>query len=209
MQQNTFHDAAQQPNGDNDAQSARQPDASAKPVFPVVGLGASAGGLRALQQFFQAMPANSGMAFVVIMHLSPDHESHAASILQHSTAMPVLQVTEPVPVEPNRVYVIPPAKSLAMDDGHIVLSDPERPRGQHVAIDLFFRTLAETHTTHAACIVLSGTGADGSVGIKRVKETGGIAIAQDPHDAEYDTMPRNAINTGLVDFVLPVADMPE
>ncbi len=177
--------------------------------FPVVGLGASAGGLKALQQFFEQMPAENGMAFVVIMHLSPQHESHAADILQNSTRMPVVQVNERIKVEPNRVYVIPPTKHLAMADGFIRLTDPDRELGRHIAIDLFFRTLAETHRTHSACVVLSGTGADGSVGLKRLKEAGGIAIAQDPQDAEYDSMPRNAINTGMVDFVLPVTEIPE
>jgi len=155
------------------------------------------------------MPADSGMAFVVIMHLSPQHESHAAAILQTTTRMSVIQVNAVVRVEPNHVYVIPPTMNLTMSDGHIRLSVPERPFGRHVAIDLFLRTLADTHGTQAVCIVLSGMGADGSVGIKRVKEAGGIAMVQEPRDAEYDAMPRNAINTGMVDFVLPVAEMPD
>lgn len=178
------------------------------PVFLIVGLGASAGGLQALQRFFAAVPDDSGMAFVVIMHLSPEHESHIAEILRQSTAMPVNQVTDKVLVVPNRVYVIPPTKNLVMEDGHIGLTERERPQGRHGAIDLFFRTLADTHTRNAICIVLSGSGADGSVGIKRVKEAGGITLAQDPQDAEYDSMPRNAINTGVIDFVLPAAAMP-
>lgn len=192
-------------NGLEHSEQKRQKDADA---FPVIGLGASAGGLKALQQFFEQMPANSGMAFVVILHLSPQHESHADTILQNSTKMPVRQVNESVKVEPNRVYVIPPTKHLSMMDGFIALSEPERPLGRHVAIDLFFRTLAETHRANSACIVLSGTGSDGSVGLTRIKEEGGIAIAQDPGEAEYDAMPRNAISTGKVDFVLPVAQMP-
>lgn len=191
------------------AQSNRRQKRKPKTGFPVVGLGASAGGLQALKRFFEGMPAESGMSFVVIMHLSPEHESHAAAILQTTTRMSVTQVNAQVKVEPNHVYVIPPTKHLAMEDGHIRLSEPTRPTGRHVAVDLFFRTLADTHQTRAVCIVLSGTGADGSVGVKRVKEAGGLAIAQDPQDAEYDAMPRNAINTGMIDFVLPVVEMPE
>jgi chemotaxis methyl-accepting protein methylase/signal transduction histidine kinase/PAS domain-containing protein len=195
----------------NDGSDQNQPASTAQDgqSFPVVGLGASAGGLKALKEFFTQMPAESGMAFVVIMHLSPQHESHAAAILQTTTRMTVSQVTEVVRVEPNHVYVIPPTMNLAMSDGHIRLFEPERPFGRHVAIDLFFRTLADTHGTHAVCIVLSGTGADGSIGIKRVKEAGGLAMVQAPGDAEYDAMPRNAINTGMVDFVLPVVELPD
>ncbi|NTU80765.1 MAG: PAS domain-containing protein [Chloroflexales bacterium] len=190
-----------------DASRPSAPEVARAP-FPIVGLGASAGGLAALQQFFAAMPPTNGMAFVVIMHLSPEHDSHAAALLQRSTAMPVRPVTEPVRVTPETVYVIPPTRHLVIDDGMLVLTDVEQPEGRRVAIDLFFRTLADTHTTHAACIVLSGTGADGSVGIMRVKEAGGIIIAQDPQEAEYDAMPRHAISTGVIDFVLPAAAMP-
>ncbi len=177
--------------------------------FPVVGLGASAGGLKALIQFFELMPASSGMAFVVIMHLSPKHESHSADLLQNVTMMPVTQVNETVRVEPNRVYVIPPTKYLAMTNGFISLSEPKDTRTQHVAVDLFFRTLAESKRDRAIGIVLSGTGSDGSVGLKRLKEQGGVTLAQSPDEAEYDGMPRNAIGSGAVDFVLPVAKMPE
>ena len=207
MEPNTQAEAAQ-PQSSSDQADQAQPIVK-KSTFPVVGLGASAGGLQALQQFFAAMPANNGMAFVVIMHLSPNHESHAAAILQQSTVMPVFQVNETVVIAPETVYVIPPAHHLTMDDGMIRLTKSERPVGRHIAIDLFFRTLADTHTTSAACIVLSGTGSDGSVGIQRAKEAGGITLVQDPLDAQYDTMPRNAINTGVIDFVLPASKMPE
>lgn len=179
-----------------------------KHSFPVVGLGASAGGLKALLQFFELMPASSGMAFVVILHLSPDHESHSADLLQNVTEMPVTQVNQSVRVEPNRVYVIPPTKHLQMNDGVIDLKDLPPGRTHHVAIDLFFRTLADAHRDRAVCVVLSGTGSDGTVGLTRVKEQGGLALAQSPDEAEYDGMPRNAIGTGVVDFVLPVAEMP-
>jgi len=177
--------------------------------FPVVGIGASAGGLNALLQLFGNMPGDSGMAFVVIMHLSPKHESNVAAVLQRATRMNVIQVTQPVAIEAGCIYVIPPTHHLEMNDGYLRLAEPDRPRGRHVAIDLFFRTLAQVHRERAICIVLSGTGADGAVGITRIKEHGGIAIAQTPNDAEYDGMPRAAIATGMVDFVLPVADIPQ
>jgi len=178
-------------------------------TFPVVGIGASAGGLAALQRFFEAMPAHSGMAFVVVLHLSPQHESNAAEILQRSTRMPVTQVLAPMPIEANRVYVIAPNRDLSMNDGWLRVTEPSRTRGPHVAIDLFFRTLAQVHEERAVCAVFSGTGSDGAVGLKRVKEMGGLTLAQAPQDAEYDEMPRAAIATGQVDFVLPVAGMPQ
>ena len=177
--------------------------------FPVVGIGASAGGLKALMTLFEHMPKDCGMAFVVIMHLSPKHESNADRILQNVTRMPVRQVTRPVYIERNQIYVIPPAMDLAMNDGYLRLSKPQRERGAQVAIDLFFRTLADAHHTHAIAIVLSGSGADGSVGLSRIKEQGGVTMAQTPEDAEFDSMPRSAIATGMVDIVLPVADMPQ
>ncbi len=177
--------------------------------FPVVGIGASAGGLKALLAFFENMPADCGMAFVIIMHLSPKHESNADKILQKVTRMPVLQVTRPVPIERNHIYVIPPAMDLSMNDGYLRLQQPERERGALVAIDLFFRTLADAHHNHAVGVVLTGTGSDGSVGLSRIKEQGGVTLAQAPDDAEYDSMPRSAIETDMVDIVLPVADMPQ
>ncbi len=177
--------------------------------FLVVGIGASAGGIKALKEFFTAMPSDSGMAFVVILHLSDEHESSLAQILQSHTTMAVTQVTETVKVVPNHVYVIPPAKGLAMVDGHIQLTDQTRPKGKRVPIDMFFRTLADTYGEKGIAVVLSGTGSDGTLGLKRVKETGGIGIAQEPSEAEYDGMPRSAIDTGLVDLVLPVAEMPK
>ncbi|HEX2083373.1 MAG TPA: CheR family methyltransferase, partial [Xanthomonadaceae bacterium] len=176
--------------------------------FPVVGLGASAGGLVALKTFLEQMPNHSGMAFVVILHLSPRHESHADAVLQRSTGMPVTQVHATTPIQANHVYVISPTHELRMSDGVLQVKPAERPRGRHIAIDQFFRTLGEAHQDRAMGVVLSGTGADGSVGLARIKEQGGVTLAQAPEDAEYDDMPRNAIATGRVDFVLPVAEMP-
>ncbi|MEO7241567.1 MAG: chemotaxis protein CheB [Variovorax sp.] len=179
-------------------------------TFPVVGSGASAGGLAALRQFFTQMPAHSGMAFVVILHLSPNHESNAAEILQRLTHMPVVQVVEPVPIEADHVYIIPPTSDLMMDDGGLRLREAQRIKGGvHSAIDLFFRTLAQVHGERGIAVVLSGTGSDGAVGLSRVKDAGGITMAQTPDDAEYDGMPRAAIATGMADIVLPVNDMPQ
>lgn len=175
--------------------------------FPVVGVGASAGGLSALQKLFETLPARPEMAFVVILHLSPKHESNAAAILQRSTRMTVTQVAGATQIEPNHVYVIPPTRVLLMVDGQLNLSHAERERGGHVVIDLFFRTLAQTHKERAIAVVLSGTGADGSVGIAEIKQQGGVALAQSPADAEYDGMPTSAIATGKVDIVLPIAEL--
>ena len=195
------------------------PDTPSKPVnqknllrsdlpFPVVGIGASAGGIEALKTFFKHMPAEPGMAFVVVLHLSPHHESMLDRILQSTTSMPVLAVTRSVPVQCNHVYVIPPGVSLSMNDGYLRLTRAARPHGQHIAIDVFFRTLADVHQARAVGIVLTGGGADGSIGIARIKEQGGVTFAQQPEDAAHDTMPRSAIATGMVDIVLPVAEIP-
>jgi two-component system CheB/CheR fusion protein len=176
--------------------------------FPVVGLGASAGGVAAALRFFEHMPGNSGMAFVVVLHLSPQHESSVAAILQRATRMPVLQVTETVPIEADHVYVIAPAMQLSMDDGQLRVSSLQRVSGKAVAVDLFFRTLAQAHGERAIAVVLSGTGSDGSVGLADMKREGGVTIAQAPADAEYDGMPSAALDTRLVDFVLPAAEIP-
>jgi two-component system CheB/CheR fusion protein len=174
----------------------------------VVGLGGSAGSIRALQAFFSQMPADSGFTFVVVLHLSPEFESNLAALLQKSTPMPVAQVTDPTTIEANRVYVIPPGKHLLMADGQLILDDLPYEYGMRTAVDIFFRTLAETHGSHSIAIILSGLDGDGSVGIKRVKENGGLTVAQDPGEAEHRGMPRAAIETGMVDWVLPVAEIP-
>lgn len=177
--------------------------------FFVVGIGASAGGLLAISRFLEAMPADNGMAFVIVVHLSPEHESELANILQRKTRMPVLQVSETVAIEPNHVYIIPPKNNLVMNDGHLQLLPVERPNSRHGEIDLFLRALAEVHRERAVGIIMSGAGTDGAVGISRIKEQGGIAIAQSLDDADYESMPRSAIDTGLIDIVLPAAEMPQ
>jgi two-component system CheB/CheR fusion protein len=174
----------------------------------VVGIGASAGGIQAVKQFFEAVPPDTGLAFVVILHLSPDHDSQLASVVQASANLLVTQVQERVRVQPNHVYVIPPNRSLAMQDGYLAVADITRIEERRAPVDVFFRTLAESHGANAACVVLSGTGANGSMGLKRVKEEGGLCLVQDPDEADYGDMPRNAIATGLVDHILPVREIP-
>jgi two-component system, chemotaxis family, CheB/CheR fusion protein len=178
--------------------------------FSVVGIGASAGGLQALLRFFENMPANNDMAFVIILHLSPQHESNADDVLQRVTRMPVVQVKGTLPIEKNHVYVISPKTQLTMNDGYLHVADVDhRPPSLPLAINLFFRTLADAHKEHAFGIVLSGTGQDGAVGLARLKEQGGVTMAQDPNDAEHDGMPLAAIATGTVDFILPAVAMPQ
>ncbi len=176
--------------------------------FPVVGIGASAGGIGALQKLFGGMPRESGMAFVVVMHLSPDHDSSLPAIIERAAGLPTMAATESTPIEANHVYVISPSKKLAMTDGHLRVTDLTTVEGRRRSIDLFFRSLAQAHRERAVGIVLSGTGADGSEGLKRLKELGGVTLVQSPVDAEFDGMPRAAVRTGLVDFVMPISEMP-
>lgn len=177
--------------------------------FLVVGLGGSAGSIPAFCEFFRQVTPGSGMAYVVVLHLSPHHESHLDHVLQGATSLPVLQVHERVRVQPDHVYVIPPNRSLSMNDGTLEVSEITGFEERRAPIDIFFRTLADTHDSRAVCVILSGSGSDGSAGLRRVKEMGGLVLVQDPSEAEFDEMPRNSIATGLVDFVLPVARMPE
>ncbi|OWW22954.1 chemotaxis protein [Noviherbaspirillum denitrificans] len=177
--------------------------------FPVVGIGASAGGLEATTGLLKATQAMPGMAFVVVLHLSPDQRSSAAELLQHATSMPVVMVTKATPIEMNHVYVIPPNRQLSMNDGYLKLTEFDRPVGARAAIDIFFRTLADTHGDKAFAIVLSGAGSDGAVGITRIKEQGGVTLVQYPGEAAHDSMPLAAITTGTVDFILPVKEMPQ
>jgi two-component system CheB/CheR fusion protein len=174
----------------------------------VVGLGASAGGIAVLQQFFSHMPPDSGLAFVVVMHLSPEHESNLAAVIAQKTSMPVMQVMEPVKVKPNHVYVIPPNHQLTFEDSTLHLVAPQQAPGRRVTIDLFFRTLAQAYGQRAVAVILSGSDSDGVIGLKHVRAQGGVTIAQDPNEAEHESMPATAISTGMVDWVLPVADMP-
>jgi two-component system CheB/CheR fusion protein len=191
-----------------DQSGAEMFEPHAEQDFLVVGIGASAGGVQALREFFARIPAASGMAYVVILHLSPDHDSQLAAVLQSTTTMPVTQVERRVRVMPDHVYVIPPNRSLEIEDGYLEVSDVTSLEVRRAPVDIFFRTLAESHHERAVGVVLSGTGANGSMGLKRIKERGGCCIVQDPEEAEYSDMPRHSLATGLVDYVLPVAEIP-
>lgn len=177
--------------------------------FPIVGIGASAGGLEALEAFLAHMPPDTGMAFVVIQHLSPKHKSMMAEILQRSTPMKVSQIEDGTRIKPNRVYLNVPDKETDLIDSVFQLTDPASREGFRLPIDHFFRSLAEDQAEKAICIILSGTGSDGSLGLRAIKEKGGMSMAQEEQQAKYAGMPLSAIETGLVDFVLPVEKMSE
>ena len=174
----------------------------------IAGIGASAGGVGALQEFFTNTPAGSGIAYVVILHLSPDFDSQLTEILRGKTDIPIHQVTERVRVEPDNIYVVPPDRHLTMSHGYLEVTKNVGAEDRRAPVDIFFRTLAESHGSHAIAVILSGTGANGSMGLKRVKERGGAVFVQNPREAEFNDMPRNAIATELVDEILPVAEIP-
>ena len=182
---------------------------SAQAGFPIVGIGASAGGLSAFEAFFSGMPADvdPGMAFVLVQHLAPDHKSILTDLIQRYTRMQVSEVTDGMAVQPNCAYIIPPNRDMAFLNGTLQLMEPSAPRGQRLPIDFFFRSLAQDQHERAICIILSGTGSDGTLGLRAIKGEGGMAMAQTPETAEYDGMPRSAISTGLVDYELPPVEM--
>jgi two-component system, chemotaxis family, CheB/CheR fusion protein len=173
---------------------------------PVASIGASAGGITALQTFFEALPAKVGAAFVVIVHLDPEHSSDLSRIIAARTRMPVIEVDKDVRIEADKVYVIPPNRRLLVSADHISSAPFDEPRGHRAPIDLFFRSMADQHGDGFA-IILTGGGSDGTVGVKAVKESGGLIIVQDPNEAEYPSMPRSAIASGVADFVLPVREI--
>ena len=177
--------------------------------FPLVALGASAGGLNAFREFFDALAPDSGMAFILVQHLDPTHESMMVDLLAGHTPMKVRQAADGMRLEREHVYVIPPGVYLSMRDGVLRLSRPRERHGARLPFDFFLRSLAEEAGERAVCVILSGTGADGSLGLKAVKESGGLVVVQKPDDAGFDGMPRSAIATGAVDLVLPVAGIPE
>ena len=178
--------------------------------FPIVGIGASAGGLAAFEAFFSGMPVDSepGMAFVLVQHLAPDHKSILTDLIRRYTRMQVYEVEDGMAVQPNCAYIIPPNCDMAFLNGSLQLLQPAAPRGQRLPIDFFFRSLAQDLHERAICIVLSGTGSDGTLGLRTIKGEGGMVMAQNPESTEYDGMPRSAIGTGLVDYVLPPVEMP-
>ena len=189
--------------------SPDKPDMGTHPApCPVVGLGASAGGLEAFQSFLAATPADGGAAYVLVQHLDPNHESMLAELLARRTSMTVQQAADGMAVEPNNVYLIPPNASLVIERARLRLSHFAEPRGFRRPIDTFFRSLALDQGPNAACVVLSGTGGDGSEGLRAVKEAGGLTLVQMPDSAKYDGMPKSAVATRCVDRVLDVPDMP-
>lgn len=177
--------------------------AAPRRTFPIVGVGASAGGLEAFRSLLHALPAKTGMAFVLVQHLDPEHESLLTRLLSHATRMPVTEVTEGVTVEPDHVYVIPPNKALGIRNGDLHLLARRKQDLKHMPVDSFFHSLAENEGSRAIGVILSGVASDGTLGLAAIKAAGGITFAQDSKSAKYDGMPRSAIAAGCVDFVLP------
>jgi two-component system CheB/CheR fusion protein len=176
--------------------------------FPIVGIGASAGGLEALESFFRACPLDTGMAFVLVPHLDPDHHSQLAAILQRSSQMEVSEALDLLKVAPNHIYIIPPNRDMAILNGVLQLSIPSRARGQRLPIDYFFRSLAEDQAEQAIGIILSGMASDGTSGLHAILVAGGVCMVQEPATAKFDSMPKNAINAGYVTHILTVEEMP-
>ena len=176
--------------------------------FPIVGIGASAGGFTALATLLHNLPAAPGLALVIVLHLPADQQSSADRVLQQSTRLPVVQVHHATPILPNHVYVIPPARTLRMEDGHLVLEQLDRTPGDPATIDVFFRTLAMAHKERAIGVILSGMGSDGTAGLACIKEHGGVTLVQSPADAGQPGMPQSAIESGMADFVLDAAGIP-
>ena len=187
-----------------------KPSGASVPSFPVVGIGASAGGLAAFEAFFAGLPADRdpAMAFVLVQHLAPDHKSILGDIIQRCTRMAVHEVTDGMVVQPNCTYIIPPGHDMALLNGTLQLLKTSPARGQRLPIDFFFRSLAQDQRERAIGIILSGTGTDGTLGVRAIKGENGLVMAQNPESAEFDGMPRSAIGTGLVDYVMPPAEMP-
>jgi two-component system CheB/CheR fusion protein len=190
-------------------QTNQQPQNLRAAGFPIVGVGASAGGLEAFEQLFRLVPPDSGMAFVLVSHLDPSHASILTEILQRSTTMPVTEAQDQMVVAPNSVYVIPPNRDLAIFHGTLQLSVPEQPRGLRMPIDSFLRSLAEDQGEQAIAIILSGTGTDGTLGLRAILGAGGISLVQEPASAKYDGMPKSAIAAGYATHVIQVDKMPQ
>jgi two-component system, chemotaxis family, CheB/CheR fusion protein len=186
----------------------KAPSRAARTAFPIVGIGASAGGLEALEQFLGNMPIDTGMAFVVIQHLDPNHIGIMPELLQRLTPMKVVQANDRLKVRPNSVYVIPPNKSLSLLNGTLHLFDPVESRGLRLPIDFFFRSLASDQQGKSIGVILSGMGSDGSLGLKAIKEKNGVVLVQDPAFAKFDGMPRSAIEAVIPDIIAPADELP-
>jgi two-component system CheB/CheR fusion protein len=192
------------------AKAARQATAAppASLSFPIVGIGASAGGLEALEQFLGSVPAGSGMAFVIVQHLDPTHKGIMAQLLQRATGMKVIQVKDRTRVRPDCVYVIPPNKDMSILHDVLYLLEPAAPRGLRLPIDFFLRSLAQDRQEHSIGVILSGMGSDGTLGLRAIKEKAGVVLVQEPATAKFDGMPRSAVDAGLADIVAPVTELP-
>lgn len=180
----------------------------AEKLFPIVGIGASAGGLEALEQFFSHLPDNTGIAFVVIQHLAPNYKDMMPELLQRTTTMTVLQAQNRMKIKPGCIYVNPPHKELSILHDTLYLFDPVAPRGLRLPIDAFFYSLAEDRRDQSIGVLLSGMGSDGKLGLRAIKEKSGLVLAQDPTDAKYDSMPRSVIDAGLADIIGTAAELP-
>ena len=193
----------------NDGKVIQLKTGETNPIPLYVGIGASAGGLEALQKFFENMPPHSPLTFIVIQHLSPDYKSMMVELLSKKTQLTVKRAEDGMLVEPNCIYLIPPKKNLRIFHGQLLLSDQDHSRGINLPIDIFLNSLAEDQSERSAGIVLSGTGSDGMRGIRAIKEQGGLVMVQTEQSAKFDGMPRAAISTGFADFILPPEEMPE
>lgn len=182
-------------------------DSNKHKMFPIVGIGASAGGLEAFEQFFTHAPPDTGMAFVLVQHLDPNHKSILVDLVRRYTRMKVFEVKDGMTVQPDCAYIIPPNRDMAILHGVLHLIEPVAPRGQRLPINYFFRSLAQDQQELGIAIILSGTGTDGTLGVKAIKGEGGMVMVQTPDSARYDGMPRSALNTGVADFVLPAEEM--
>ena len=178
------------------------------PLFPIVGIGTSAGGLEALELFLSQVPTNCGLSFIIVQHLSPTHIGNFAELLQRCTPMIVRQVTENTKVEPDHVYVIPPNKDMTIRNRVLHLSEPQATQGPRLPIDTFLNSLAHDCAKHSIGVILSGMGSDGTLGLCSIKEHGGLSLVQDPASAKFDSMPNSAINSGCIDIIAPAEELP-
>ena len=184
------------------------PASTAGTSFPIIGIGASAGGLEALERFLSHVPKGSGMAFVIVQHLDPTRKGIMPELLQRTTGMKVIQVRDRTVIQRNCVYVIPPNKDMSVLHGALHLLEPVSPRGLRLPIDFFLRSLAQDQQENSIGVILSGMGSDGTLGLRAIKEKGGLVLVQDPATAKFDGMPRSAIDSGLADIVVSVDDLP-
>ncbi|MFA7061728.1 MAG: chemotaxis protein CheB, partial [Pedobacter sp.] len=178
------------------------------PLFPIVGIGASAGGLEALELFLSHVPKECGMAFAIVQHLSPNHTGNLPELLQRSTTMKVLQVNGSTKVQPNHVYVIPPNKDMSIKSRTLYLHDPDMKHGLRLPIDSFLRSLAEDCNEQSIGVILSGMGSDGTLGLCAIKEERGLTLVQDPSTAKFDSMPKSVMDAGFADIVAPAEELP-